>query len=119
MSDFVPWLRELADKGGTGVVNNVDARALGRIADELMRLRGDSWRESAIEHYEALGDLHPGKFPSSINREPVSWWKNVARQDIVECLRLFSGPSESAGYANMLAAEAADEIERLRGLKQP
>ena len=40
-----------------------------------------SWRELLIERYEALCDLHPGKFPSSINREPVSWWKNVARQD--------------------------------------
>ena len=86
-----------------------------------------SWRELLIERYEALCDLHPGKFPSSINREPVSWWKNAARQDvddeatpppvnadIVERLRLFSGPPQSAGYANILAAEAADEIERLR-----
>ena len=39
MSDFVPWLRELAAAGGKGVVNNVDARSLGRIADEIERLR--------------------------------------------------------------------------------
>ncbi len=38
MSDFVPWLRGLAEKGGKGVVNNIDARCLGRIADELERL---------------------------------------------------------------------------------
>lgn len=38
MTDFVPWLRELADKGGKGVVNNIDARCLGRIADDLERL---------------------------------------------------------------------------------
>jgi hypothetical protein len=39
MSDFVPWLRELADKGGSGVVNNVDARSLGRIADLIVDMR--------------------------------------------------------------------------------
>src|SRR5216684_3297119 len=35
MSKYVSWLRELAEKGGKGVVNNIDARCLGRIADEL------------------------------------------------------------------------------------
>ena len=39
MNDFTPWLRGLAEKGGKGVVNNIDARCLGRIADELERLR--------------------------------------------------------------------------------
>lgn len=40
MSDqqTVDWLRALAAKGGRGVVNNIDARCLGRIADELERL---------------------------------------------------------------------------------
>ncbi len=31
----VAWFRHLAEKGGKGVVNNIDARALGRIADDL------------------------------------------------------------------------------------
>ena len=35
----VEWLRGLAAKGGKGVVNNIDARCLGRIADELELLR--------------------------------------------------------------------------------
>jgi hypothetical protein len=30
----IEWLRGLAAKGGKGVVNNIDARSLGRIADE-------------------------------------------------------------------------------------
>ena len=34
----IDWLRGLAEKGGKGVVNNIDARSLGRIADELERL---------------------------------------------------------------------------------
>lgn len=45
MSDsYVPWLRMLAEKGGKGVVNNIDARCLGRIADQL-------------EQYEAILSL--------------------------------------------------------------
>jgi hypothetical protein len=35
----VAWLRGLAEKGGKGVVNNIDARSLGRIADEIEQLR--------------------------------------------------------------------------------
>lgn len=41
MSDFVPWLRGIAEKGGKGVVDNIDARCLGRVADELARLRAE------------------------------------------------------------------------------
>jgi hypothetical protein len=39
MSDFVPWLKKLAADGGKGVVNNVDARSLGRLAYEIEGLR--------------------------------------------------------------------------------
>lgn len=35
MTDNILWLRELAEKGGKGTVDNIDARALGRVADEL------------------------------------------------------------------------------------
>src|SRR5258705_357328 len=31
----VHWLRQLAEKGGKGTVDNIDARALGRCADLL------------------------------------------------------------------------------------
>lgn len=34
----IPWLRLLAAEGGKGVVNNIDARSLGRIADHLSAL---------------------------------------------------------------------------------
>jgi hypothetical protein len=36
---YVAWLEYLAKKGGKGVVNYIDARALGRIAAEITRLR--------------------------------------------------------------------------------
>ena len=35
MTDYIKWLRGMASIGEKGVVNNVDARALGRTADEL------------------------------------------------------------------------------------
>ena len=35
MTDYMKWLRELSEKGGKGTVDNIDARALGRAADEL------------------------------------------------------------------------------------
>ncbi len=34
----IAWLRGLAIKGGKGIVNNIDARCLGRIADEIEHL---------------------------------------------------------------------------------
>lgn len=34
-SSFVPWLRALAKDGGKGVVGNIDARCLGRLADGI------------------------------------------------------------------------------------
>jgi hypothetical protein len=37
----IEWLRGLAKKGGKGVVNNIDARSLGRIADDLERLSAE------------------------------------------------------------------------------
>lgn len=36
---LLPWLRKLEADGGMGVVNNVDARTLGRAADEIEYLR--------------------------------------------------------------------------------
>lgn len=43
MSDLsIEWLRGLAEKGAKGIVNNIDARSLGRIADEL-----EEWKQAA------------------------------------------------------------------------
>ena len=33
------WLRSLAEKGGKGTVDNIDARALGRVAVEIEQLQ--------------------------------------------------------------------------------
>lgn len=41
----ISWLRDLAAKGGKGVVNNIDARSLGRVADELERLSRPAQRK--------------------------------------------------------------------------
>lgn len=63
MSEYVAWLRGLSEKGGKGVVNNIDARCLGRIADELERLtqerdrierNRDMWREQCNRQADQL-----------------------------------------------------------------
>jgi hypothetical protein len=47
MDQTIEWLRGLAAKGGKGVVDNIDARSLGRIADDLEQLRR---RVRVLEH---------------------------------------------------------------------
>ncbi len=42
----IDWLRGLAERGGKGVVNNIDARCLGRIADDIEQLIADRDRIS-------------------------------------------------------------------------
>ena len=37
VTDYGAWLRMLATRGGKGVVDNIDARSLGRVADTLAR----------------------------------------------------------------------------------
>lgn len=39
LDTYLPWLRRLEARGGKGVVNNIDARSLGRVADEIDFLR--------------------------------------------------------------------------------
>jgi hypothetical protein len=36
MADYVEWLRKLSATGGKGVMNNIDARSLGHVADQLV-----------------------------------------------------------------------------------
>lgn len=38
---YVKWLRGLVGPVGKGVVNNVDARAIGRVADRLEELHAN------------------------------------------------------------------------------
>lgn len=64
MSDqqTIEWLRGLAERGGKGVVNNIDARCLGRIADDLERLRAeaDHWSGLVSRADRALFPFQPG-----------------------------------------------------------
>jgi hypothetical protein len=54
MSD-IAWLRNLAEKGSKGIVDNIDARALGRIANEIERLHTDRAELlSALKRCEAM-----------------------------------------------------------------
>lgn len=80
MSDqqTIDWLRGLAAQGGKGVVNNVDARCLGRIADELESLRfelNDARNEieiadSQIDRMRGVVRYVPTFDPITINPDP-------------------------------------------------
>lgn len=58
MSDqqTIDWLRGLAEKGGKGVVNNIDARCLGRIADDLEYLH--TLLSNAINEFPVASGLY-------------------------------------------------------------
>ena len=49
VTDYEAWLRMLAARGGKGVVDNIDARSLGRVADLLARYQSIIW-ELREEH---------------------------------------------------------------------
>jgi hypothetical protein len=51
-SELVKWLRHMAERGGKGTVDNVDARSLGRVADALER--AIPTEGEARDHAEAL-----------------------------------------------------------------
>ena len=74
MTDYSPWLRGLAQKGGKSVVGNIDARSLGRIADELDRLRAEieRLRRTLIEAKLQLEYLADKFQPTSIGVATVA-----------------------------------------------
>lgn len=73
----VKWLRGLAELGGKGVVHNIDARCLGRIADDLERLQKAL---AAVVHdvneYERINRLAP-------TPGHVECWDSIARAKAV------------------------------------
>lgn len=75
----IKWLRGLAELGGKGVVHNIDARCLGRIADDLEQLR------AALTQFVAACETAP---PTSLMIE-IGMACTVAK-------RALSLPSEDA-----------------------
>lgn len=75
MVDYVGWLRGLAEKGGKGSIDTVDARSLGRIADDMERLQR---RVAALENIIAE-DLPPWNCRDEINKMLVDeiWRKRA------------------------------------------
>jgi hypothetical protein len=56
-TDYVVWLRGLAGKGGKGTVNNVDARALGRVANTLDAMHTENAKlREALKPFTPLVD---------------------------------------------------------------
>ncbi len=39
VNQLIAWLDDMSRRGGKGTVNNVDARALGRVAEAMSALR--------------------------------------------------------------------------------
>lgn len=74
MSDqIIQWLRGLAENGGKGVVNNIDARCLGRVADliEYRTAERDMWNQDARRLSGGLLKIRaaPDHVPASVLRE--------------------------------------------------
>lgn len=73
MDQTIEWLRGLAAKGGKGVVDNIDARSLGRIADDIVRIiaERDEWNAGARRLAACLIAINkaPATIPASILRE--------------------------------------------------
>ena len=58
---LVTWLESLAAQGGKGTVNNIDARALGRVAAELESFRAENARlsEALVAVWDGLDLAFP------------------------------------------------------------
>lgn len=63
----IEWLRGLAEKGGKGVVNNIDARNLGRIADDL----ASAYRRVTVLEMIIRQDLWPFDCSDELNKTIV------------------------------------------------
>jgi hypothetical protein len=69
MSGISEWLRVVANSGGKGTCDNIDARALGRAADEIDRLRAShvallaaAKQVISVLDYDFTADKHVGDF---------------------------------------------------------
>jgi hypothetical protein len=89
MNDYVPWLRHLAEKGGKGVVNNIDARCLGRIADELEYL--NALLSNAIQEYPVASGVYVDS-------------DGQAGYGSLKAMRLHLGVTSSRGYLHVVSS---------------
>ena len=82
MRNYVEWLRRLSDYGGKGTVDNIDARALGRVADELERMKNIidacDWHWPADDTSEASCD---------VSQWDILEYAAVDDGDVIEVLR--------------------------------
>jgi hypothetical protein len=87
----IEWLRGLAEKGGKGVVNNIDARSLGRIADDLMLLQ----RRVTVLEQVIAEDLSPFDCSDELNKMVV-----------VDILRLRAEKKKAEGGAGAVGGQS-------------
>ena len=81
------WLESLAEKGGKGTVDNIDARALGRIAVEIKQLQFElrMEREALVKAHNKARRVAQAVVQSAVVKRslPETFWPNVKeRQQI-------------------------------------
>jgi hypothetical protein len=91
---MIPWLRSLAEKGDKGGVTNVDARSLGRVADELERQCAENAVMREYIHDCGLSDadikLWTTAFPA---QRECDHGLCIDTQDCPQCGRVFAPAS--------------------------
>lgn len=101
MACYIEWLRKLSESGGKGTVDNVDARALGRVADELERMKkvidACDWHWPADDTSEDSCEVSPWD---------IIEYHCVEDGDIVEILR--GGVVETMFCARLPPADDSD-----------
>ncbi len=81
----IAWLTGLAEKGGKGVVGNIDARSLGRIADEL-----EGWKSSHASLKARIEELTKAL---RFYADPFAWKKQHDPADVIRVPDFYSETS--------------------------
>lgn len=91
----ITWLRSLAEKGGKGTVNAIDARSLGRVADTLAALAPAA---EVGEQTHLVSEIHRQHKEIERLRAEIQWLR-AALQRIVD-------KGEQSGFAYGIAFTA-------------
>jgi hypothetical protein len=119
-SELVKWLRHMAERGGKGTVDNVDARSLGRVADALERTiptEGEARELVGRLHVEMIARCNCNvKSPElqhhnkgctfRVLGDAASYIERTAQAQVTDDRKL-------ANVAGQMWSSAEDEVERL------
>jgi hypothetical protein len=124
LDKFESWLRGLAERGGKGVVGNIDARSLGRIADAIAaERRGRESAAAAIDEIATDRDLYRSRWLSCVTPEEAERLQariallEAALRPFVDCYqhnRCDITDSDVARAADALAAIVEAQLATLK-----